>query len=140
MVFVKVYKNNAYFKRFQTKFRRRREGKTDYFARKRLTLQDKNKFNTAKYRFVPRITNTKVICQVIYATLKGDKCLVSASSDELKAFGLTCGLANYAACYATGLLCARRLLAKVGLDKQYSGQSTTNGEYYSVGDNYTEGK
>jgi large subunit ribosomal protein L5e len=88
---------------------------------------------------VPRITNTKVICQIIYATLKGDKCLVSANSDELKKFGITCGLANYSACYATGLLCARRLLSKIGLDKQYSG-AETNGEYYSVGDNYTEGK
>jgi large subunit ribosomal protein L5e len=53
--------------------------------------------------------------------LKGDKCLVSASSDELKQFNITCGLSNYAACYATGLLCARRLLNKVGLDKQYEG-------------------
>ena len=34
----------------QVKFRRRREGKTDYFARKRLVIQDKNKYNTPKYR------------------------------------------------------------------------------------------
>jgi hypothetical protein len=50
MPFVKVVKNKAYFKRFQVKFRRRREGKTDYFARKRLVVQDKNKYNTPKYR------------------------------------------------------------------------------------------
>ena len=80
MPFVKVVKNKAYFKRFQVcfnqigldpylfwnenwvrdirqlnnfvqvKFRRRREGKTDYFARKRLVIQDKNKYNTPKYR------------------------------------------------------------------------------------------
>lgn len=62
MAFVKVYKNNAYFKRFQTQFRRRREGKTDYYARKRLCIQDKNKYNTPKYRFVPRFTNNKAIC------------------------------------------------------------------------------
>lgn len=36
MVFVKVTKNKAYFKRFQTQFRRRREGKTDYQARKKM--------------------------------------------------------------------------------------------------------
>ena len=35
----------------QVKFRRRREGKTDYFARKRLVIQDKNKYNTPKYRW-----------------------------------------------------------------------------------------
>ena len=50
MPFVKIVKNKAYFKRFQVKFRRRREGKTDYFARKRLVVQDKNKYNTPKYR------------------------------------------------------------------------------------------
>merc|ERR1719453_329088 len=33
MPFVKVVKNKAYFKRYQVKFRRRREGKTDYCAR-----------------------------------------------------------------------------------------------------------
>merc|ERR1711979_155851 len=46
---VKIQKNKAYFKRYQTKFRRRREGKTDYQARKGLCAQYKNKFNTPKY-------------------------------------------------------------------------------------------
>uniref|UniRef100_A0A8C6Y2N2 Ribosomal protein L5 n=1 Tax=Naja naja TaxID=35670 RepID=A0A8C6Y2N2_NAJNA len=41
MGFVKVVKNKAYFKRYQVKFQRRREGKTDYYARKRLVIQDK---------------------------------------------------------------------------------------------------
>lgn len=39
MPFVKLVKNKAYFKRYQVKFRRRREGKTDYYARTRLTIQ-----------------------------------------------------------------------------------------------------
>jgi len=55
--FVAVLKNKAYFKRYQPKFKRRREGKTDYFARKRLCVQDKNKYNTPKYRLVVRVTN-----------------------------------------------------------------------------------
>uniref|UniRef100_A0A0E0CBK0 Large ribosomal subunit protein uL18 C-terminal eukaryotes domain-containing protein n=1 Tax=Oryza meridionalis TaxID=40149 RepID=A0A0E0CBK0_9ORYZ len=50
--FVKTQKTHAYFKRFQVKFKRRRQGKTDYRARIRLTNQDKNKYNTPKYRFV----------------------------------------------------------------------------------------
>lgn len=37
--FVKVVKNKQYFKRYQVKFKRRREGKTDYYARKRLIVQ-----------------------------------------------------------------------------------------------------
>lgn len=40
------------------------EGRTDYFARKRLVIQDKNKYNTPKYRLVVRFTNKDIICQV----------------------------------------------------------------------------
>merc|ERR1712045_102391 len=61
MVFVKVVKNKAYYKRFQVKFRRRREGKTDYFARKRLVCQDKNKYNTPKYRRICLLSRTPQI-------------------------------------------------------------------------------
>jgi len=140
MAFVKVYKTKAYFKRFQTKFRRRREGKTDYYARKRLIIQDKNKYNTPRYRFVPRITNQKVVCQVIYATIQGDKVLAQATSTELKKYGVEAGLKNYAACYATGLLCARRLLHKTGLDKIYAGTKKTDGEVYDVATEIKEGQ
>ena len=39
----------------QVKYKRRRAGKTDYRARLRMSTQDKNKYNTPKYRctFVP---------------------------------------------------------------------------------------
>lgn len=113
MPFVKLQKNNAYFMRFQVKFRRRREGKTDYYARKRLTTQDKNKFATPKWRFVVRRTCTRIICQVVSSTIKGDIVRCQADSTELKKFGLTAGLTNYASAYATGLLCARRLLKDI---------------------------
>ena len=62
--FVKVVKSKAYFKRFQVKFRRRREGKTDYYARKKLVIQAKNKYNTPKYRMIVRISNKDICCQV----------------------------------------------------------------------------
>ena len=74
-----------------------KEGKTDYYARKRLIIQDKNKYNTQKYRLVARITCSKVIAQVIYATIQGDKILASADSTELRRFGLEAGLSNYSA-------------------------------------------
>ena len=45
----------------QVKFRRRREGKTDYFARKRLVVQDKNKYNTPKYRY-KQFSTTNLSC------------------------------------------------------------------------------
>lgn len=53
---------------------------------------------------------------------------MSASSAELAKHGLVTGLKNYAAAYCTGLLCARRLLAKVGLDEIYSGVEEVTGE------------
>lgn len=59
-----MVKNKAYFKRFQVKFKRRREGRTDYYARKRLIVQDKNKYNTPKYRMIVRISNKDITCQV----------------------------------------------------------------------------
>ena len=110
MTFVKIQKNNTYYKRYQVKFRRRREGRTDYYQRKRLIIQRKNKYNTPKWRFVVRRTNQKIICQVVWSTIAGDKVKVAADSSELKRFGLTAGLTNYSAAYCTGLLTARRLL------------------------------
>ncbi|CAK4072428.1 unnamed protein product [Aphanomyces euteiches] len=127
MPFVKVTKSKAYFKRYQVKYRRRREGKTDYRARKRLITQDKNKYNSPKYRLVVRITNKRIICQIAYAEIDGDKILTSAYSDELKRYGLKAGFKNYAAAYATGLLVGRRLLNKLGLDGDYEGNTEIDG-------------
>jgi len=62
MAFVKVLKNKAYYKRYQTAWRRRREGKTDYQARRRLVVQEKDKYDSKKYRFVVRRTNRRIIC------------------------------------------------------------------------------
>jgi len=129
---VKVQKNKAYFKRYQPKFRRRREGKTDYQARKFLTIQAKNKFNTPKYRLCVRTTNKDVVCQVIYSRIQGDMVICAAYSHELPKFGLKVGLKNYAAHYCTGLLLARRLLKKFGMDKIYEGQVEVDGDEYNV--------
>jgi len=53
-----------------------------------------------------------------------------AYSSELPRYGLEVGLTNYAACYATGLLVARRALKKLGLDEQYQGQDEISGDWY----------
>ncbi len=131
-VFVKVLKSKQYFSRYQTKYRRRREGKTDYRQRKRLCAQSKAKFQSNKYRFVVRFTNTKVICQIIYSLIDGDRVMCQASSTELPRYGLEVGLKNYAAAYCTGLLCARRLLKQVGLDETYEGNTEVDGEVVST--------
>jgi len=132
MPFLKVVKNKAYFKRFQTKFRRRREGKTDYRARKRLVAQSKNKYNSPRYRFVVRFTNADVITQIIYARLDGDVVLSAAYAHELPRYGMPVGLTNYAAGYATGLLLARRVLTKLKLADKYKGATEVKGEDYNV--------
>jgi large subunit ribosomal protein L5e len=132
MGFVKVVKNKAYFRRYQVKYRRRREGKTDYRARRHLITQDKTKYNAPKYRLVVRITNNDVICQIIFAKIIGDVTIVAAYSHELKRYGLPVGLTNYAAAYATGLLVARRLLQKFNLDTKYVGLKKANGEGFLV--------
>jgi len=136
MPFVKVVKTKAYSKRYQVKFRRRRECKTDYYARARMIVQDKNKYNTPKYRLVVRISNKEVTAQIAYATMKCDRILAVAYSSELSRYGATVtqkgGQKNYAACYATGLLLARRVLAQIGLDKSYAGVVKADGTYYKV--------
>ncbi|EJU06040.1 60S ribosomal protein L5 [Dacryopinax primogenitus] len=128
MPFVKTVKSNAYFSRYQVKYRRRREGKTDYYARKRLIAQAKNKYNAPKYRLVVRFTNKNIIVQIAYARLQGDFILCAAQSRELPKFGIEHGLTNWTAAYATGLLCARRALTKLGLADKYEGQVEPTGE------------
>jgi len=70
------------------KFRRRREGKTDYYARKRLTFQDKNKYNTPKYRLIVRLSNKDITVQIAYARIEGDRVVCAAYSHELPKYGI----------------------------------------------------
>jgi large subunit ribosomal protein L5e len=134
MGFVRVVKDRAYYKRFQVKYRRRREGKTDYRARKRLVSQDKNKYNSPRYRFVVRFTNKDIICQIIWATITGDRVLCAAYAHELPRYGVKVGLTNYSAAYCTGLLLARRILKKLNLSTTYKGVTDVTGEVYHIED------
>jgi len=132
MGFVKVVKSKSYFKRYQVQFRRRREGKTDYQQRHRLITQDKNKYNSPKYRLVARITNKDVVAQIVYSKIVGDFVLASAYAHELPRYGVKVGLTNYASCYATGLLLARRLLSNLKLADLYKGQEKIDGKTFLV--------
>jgi large subunit ribosomal protein L5e len=124
-----LVKNSAYYSRYQTKYKRRRSGKTDYYARKRLITQAKNKYNAPKYRLVVRFTNKDIICQLVTSEISGDKVFVAAYAHELKAYGIEHGLTNWAAAYATGLLIARRALKKLGLDEDFVGVEEADGEF-----------
>uniref|UniRef100_A0A2K6V0Q0 Large ribosomal subunit protein uL18 C-terminal eukaryotes domain-containing protein n=1 Tax=Saimiri boliviensis boliviensis TaxID=39432 RepID=A0A2K6V0Q0_SAIBB len=115
MGFLKVLKNKAYFKRYQSK--------TDFYAWKRLVIQGKNKYNTPKYR---------MIVPIAYARMEGDMIVCTASAHELPKYGVKVGLTNDAAAYCTGLLLACRLLRRFGMDKIYEGQVGVTGDEYNV--------
>lgn len=85
--------------RYRVPFRRRREGKTDYKARKGLVL-------SGKPRIVVRSSIKHIIAQIIVAKPHGDEVLVSAKSSELtKKYGYKAPTGNIPAAYLTGLLC-----------------------------------
>jgi len=132
MAFIKVIKNRAYFARYQVKYRRRREGKTDYQARRRMILQDKNKYNAPKFRLVVRFTNRDVIAQMVRAKIDGDYVYAAAYGHELTRYGIPVGHNNYASAYAVGLLLARRTLTKFGIADKYAGQTKVDGEDFNV--------
>lgn len=102
---------------------------TDYYARRKLIAQAKNKYNARKYRLVVRFTNRDIICQLVTAEIAGDKVFASAYAHELKRYGIENGLTNWAAAYATGLLLARRALKKIGMDEDFTGVEEADGEY-----------
>uniref|UniRef100_A0A3P9LPD7 Large ribosomal subunit protein uL18 n=1 Tax=Oryzias latipes TaxID=8090 RepID=A0A3P9LPD7_ORYLA len=108
------------------------EGKTDFYARKRLVVQDKNKYNTPKYRLIVRFSNRDICCQIAYSKIEGDHIVSAAYSHELPKYGIAVGLTNYAAAYCTGLLLARRLLHKFGMDHVYEGQVEVTGDEFNV--------
>merc|ERR1711939_1039029 len=82
MAFTKLVKNSAYFSRYQVKYKRRRSGKTDYAARKKLISQAKNKYNAPKHRLVVRFTNKDIICQIVSSELNGDRVVAAAYAHE----------------------------------------------------------
>ncbi len=90
---------------YRVKFRRRREGKTNY--KKRLAL-----IKSKKPRLVIRILNRQVIAQLVEFGHKGDKILVTASSHELKKFGWDGHPGNCSSAYLTGLLLGTRAKKK----------------------------
>jgi large subunit ribosomal protein L5e len=67
--------------------------------------------------------------QIVTSEITGDKVFCAAYSHELKAYGIEHGLTNWAASYCTGLLIARRVLKKLGMDEDFTGVEEADGEY-----------
>jgi large subunit ribosomal protein L18 len=85
--------------RYFVPFRRRREGKTDYYQRTRLVVSDVP-------RMVVRKTNRHIIVQLVTAEMDGDRTLVAANSAELEQYGYKGSTSNTPAAYLTGMLFA----------------------------------
>jgi len=90
--------------RYCVEFRRRREGKTDYEARRAFVL-------SGKPRLIVRGTLKNVIAQIIVAKPQGDEVLVSAHSKELENYGWQTTRGNLPAAYLTGLICGLKARA-----------------------------
>ena len=86
---------------YKVKFRRRREGKTNYYRRRRLLL-------SRLPRLVVRKTNTGMIVQVVNASVTGDMTVASAVSSELSNHGWITGGGSTPVSYLTGLLAGLR--------------------------------
>lgn len=87
--------------RYKVRFRRRREGKTDY--RKRLAL-----LKSGLPRMVVRRTNRYMIVQFVRFKHEGDEVIAYASSKELQRYGWPYAGKNTPAAYLTGFLAALR--------------------------------
>ncbi len=83
--------------RYRVKFRRRREGKTDYRSRLKLLL-------SSKPRLVIRKSTRQIRAQLVLPGEKGDTTLASAVSGELVKYGYKGPASNTPAAYLTGLL------------------------------------
>jgi len=86
---------------YETKFRRRKEGKTDY--RKRLAL-----VRSRKIRLVVRKTNTRIIAQAMQYEPIGDKVVAVADSKELSKYKFY-GTNNTPSAYLVGYLIGKKL-------------------------------
>lgn len=87
---------------YRVQLRRRREGKTDYQARKALVI-------SGKPRLVARQSLKNANVQILIAKPHGDEILAAANSRQLvKNFGWKAPTGNIPAAYLTGLLCGLR--------------------------------
>ncbi len=91
--------------RYKVPLRRRREGKTNYRKRLKLLL-------SRKPRLVVRITNTRVIAQMVEYEPDGDRVVVGVDSSMLRNYGWKGDLNNTPAAYLTGLLVGKKALEK----------------------------
>ncbi|MCQ2055920.1 MAG: 50S ribosomal protein L18 [archaeon] len=94
--------------RYNVAFRRRREGRTNYYARRKLLTGE-------KLRAVVRRSNRNVNIQFEEFRMEGDRSVVTATSKELAKYGWNQSCSNIPAAYLTGYLAGKKAL-KAGIN------------------------
>ena len=94
--------------RYKVAFRRRREGRTDYYIRRRL-------LTARELRAVVRRSSKNVSIQFEEFGMDGDKVVASATSRELAKYGWEKSCSNIPAAYLTGYLAGKKAL-KAGIE------------------------
>ncbi len=94
--------------RYNVAFRRRREGRTNYYTRRKL-------LRGQELRAVVRRSNKNVSIQFEEFGMGGDKVVASATSMELSKFGWDKACSNIPAAYLTGYLAGKRAV-KAGIE------------------------
>jgi len=95
--------------RYKVPFRRRREGRTDYYIRQKLLRSN-------GVRAVVRRSLKHTTVQFVSFEMVGDAILASAHSKELQARGWTHSCSNIPAAYLTGYLAGKKAL-KAGVEQ-----------------------
>ena len=90
--------------RYRVPYRRRREKKTDYAARRVMATAD-------RLRFVVRITGKNILVQVVKSEIEGDYIVAQAHSNELKSYGWNASGKNVPAAYLIGVLAGKKAKA-----------------------------
>ncbi|MCK4582377.1 50S ribosomal protein L18 [Candidatus Bathyarchaeota archaeon] len=91
--------------RYRVPYRRRREKKTDYAARRVLATADRP-------RVVVRVSGKNILVQVVRSAIEGDYVVAQTSSKELKkSYGWVASGKNVPAAYLLGLLAGKKAKA-----------------------------
>jgi large subunit ribosomal protein L18 len=91
--------------RYRVPYRRRREAKTDYKARRTLAT-------SSRPRLVVRPSDRNITIQLVESKIEGDYVLVQAGSAELEKYGWRGGKKNTPSAYLLGLLAGKKALSK----------------------------
>ncbi len=94
--------------RYRVAFRRRRESRTDYYARRKLLASHET-------RAVVRRSNRNIIVQFVDFTMTGDTVAAAADTKDLMKMGWTYACSNIPAAYLVGYMAGQKA-KKAGIE------------------------